>query len=241
MYYYGYKADNNTPCRKRAIGWEKLTETAFLDRESMTVYVLLTEKGLCFPVKRFYCDPDEMSNAEILESLSKYSSLDANLVIAQLNRKMSLGKYLKQPEALTYIELCPSTQEEIKQYLEWQHVRVEEEMAEEARQEAERRKKEEEEERARKEREMEAVREKVLHGGTLEKEEFTYLFAIAAEVDYKIPLRTKGWLIKEGEDREIIIYEDGKVRVRYAGKKTKATMPPIVCEGIVEEYRRIHA
>ena len=114
-------------------------------------------------------------------------------------------------------------------------------MAEEARQEAERRKKEEEEERARKEREMEAVREKVLHGGTLEKEEFPYLFAIAAEVDYKIPLRTKGWLIKEGEDREIIIYEDGKVRVRYAGKKTKATMLPIVCAGIVEEYRRVRA
>lgn len=240
MYYYGYKADNNTPCRKRAIGWEKLTETAFLDRENMTVYVLLTENGLCFPVKRFYCDPDEMSNAEILESLSKYSSLDANLVIAQLNRKMSLGKYLKQPEALTYIELCPSTQEEIKRYLEWQHVRVEEEMAEEARQEAERRKKEEEEERARKEREMEAVREKVLHGGTLEKEEFTYLFAIAAEVDYKIPLRTKGWLIKEGEERRIDICKDGRVIVYFRGK-TKAKMPPSVCEGIVKEYRRVRA
>lgn len=241
MYYYGYKADGNTLCKKRTTGWEQLADTVFLDRENMTVYVLLTEKGLCFPVKRFYCEPDEMSNAEILESLSKYSSLDANLVIAQLNRKMSLGKYLKQPEALTYIELDPSMQEEIKRYLEWQHVRVEEEMAEEAQREAEQHKKKEEEERARKEREMEAVREKVLHGGTLEKEEFTYLFAIADELNCKIPLRTKGWLIKEGEEREITIYEDGKVRVRYAGKKTKATMPPIVCAEIVGEYRRIHA
>lgn len=241
MYYYGYKADGNTLCKKRTTGWEQLADTVFLDRENMTVYVLLTKQGLCFPLKRFYCDPDEMSNAEILESLFKYPSLDANQVIALLNRKMSLGRLLKTSEAKTYIELCPSMKEEIEQYLKEQYAHVEEEMAEEARQEAERRKKEEEEERARKEREMEAVREKVLHGGTLEKEEFTYLFAIADEINCKIPLRTKGWLIKEGEEREITIYEDGKVRVRYAGKKTKATMPPIVCAEIVGEYRRVRA
>ena len=240
MYYYGYKADGNTLCKKRTTGWEQLADTVFLDRENMTVYVLLTEQGLCFPLKRFYCDPDEMSNAEILDSLSKYPSLDANQVIALLNRKMLLGRLLKTSEAMTYIELCPSMKEEIERYLKEQYARVEEEMAEEARQEAERRKKEEEEERARKEREMEAVREKVLHGGTLEKEEFTYLFAIAAEVDYKIPLRTKGWLIKEGEERRIDICKDGRVIVYFRGK-TKAKMPPSVCEGIVEEYRRVRA
>lgn len=240
MYYYGYKADGNTLCKKRTTGWEQLGNTVFLDRENMTVYVLLTEQGLCFPLKRFYCGPDEMSNAEILESLSEYHSLDANQVIALLNRKMLLGRLLKTSEAKTYIELCPSMKEEIEQYLKEQYVRVEEEMAEEARQEAEQRKKEEEEERARKEREMKAVREKVLHGGTLEKEEFSYLFAIATEINYKIPLRTKGWLIKEGERRRIVIHENGHIDVYYSGK-SKATMPPNVCAEIVKEYRRIHA
>lgn len=239
MYYYGYKKDGNTPCKKRALDWEKMSDTLFIDHETLTVYTLLNEKGLCFPCVRV--PTYEMSNAEILEKLSNHPPMDANWLVKLLDDTMRRGRFLKKADALTYIELCPPKQVEIEQYLEKQYVRIQKEQAEEARQEAERRKKEEEEERARKEREMEAVREKVLHGGTLEKEEFTYLFAIAAEVDYKIPLRTKGWLIKEEEDRKIIIYEDGKVRVRYAGKKTKATMPPVVCEGIVEEYRRIHA
>ena len=239
MYYYGYKKDGNTPCKKRALDWEKMSDTLFIDHETRTVYTLLNEKGLCFPCVRV--PTYEMSNAEILGELSKHPPLDANWVVKLLDDTMRRGRFLRKAYALTYIELCPSKQVEIEQYLGKQYVRIQKEQEEKAQREEEQRKKKEEEERARKEREMEAVREKVLHGGTLEKEEFTYLFAIAAEVDCKIPLRTKGWLIKEGEEREITIYEDGKVRVRYAGKKTKATMPPIVCAEIVGEYRRIHA
>lgn len=238
MYYYGYKKDGNTPCKKRALDWEKMSDTLFIDHETRTVYTLLNEKGLCFPCVRV--PTYEMSNAEILEELSKHPPLDANWVVKLLDDTMRRGRFLRKAYALTYIELCPSKQVEIEQYLEKQYVRIQKEQEEKAQREEEQRKKKEEEERARKEREMEAVREKVLHGGTLEKEEFTYLFAIAAEVDYKIPLRTKGWLIKEGEERRIDICKDGRVIVYFRGK-TKAKMPPSVCEGIVEEYRRVRA
>ena len=238
MYYYGYKKDGNTPCKKRALDWEKMSDTLFIDHETLTVYTLLNEKGLCFPCVRV--PTYEMSNAEILEELSKYPPLDANWVVKLLDDTMRRGRFLRKAYALTYIELCPSKQVEIEQYLEKQYVRIQKEQEEKAQREEEQRKKKEEEERARTEREMEAVREKVLHGGTLEKEEFTYLFAIAAEVDYKIPLRTKGWLIKEGEERRIDICKDGRVIVYFRGK-TKAKMPPSVCAEIVGEYRRIHA